>query len=145
MEDGCNWNKFFCTSKEMKSDNPGASSLITDHYLKLIIDIIEPYNCFDERNWEKDLLRYLTFVVLILWIHHHQNAECKGIQWYARENSINLCCWWCSMKNAANEFIPAQGHKVMKIFILKTILLVGCLLYCFEWCVLKLAKMWSLI
>ena len=43
MEDGCNWNKFFCTSKEMKSDNPGASSLINDHYLKLIIDIdIEP-------------------------------------------------------------------------------------------------------
>ena len=29
MEDGCNWNKFFYTSKEMKSDNPGASSLIT--------------------------------------------------------------------------------------------------------------------
>ena len=25
MEDDCDWNKFFYTSKEVKSDNPGAS------------------------------------------------------------------------------------------------------------------------
>ena len=26
IEDDCDWNKFFYTSKEVKSDNPGASS-----------------------------------------------------------------------------------------------------------------------
>ena len=55
MEDGCDWNKVFYTSKEVKSDNPGASPFEINY--KAIIAMREIGRGFTKRG-------YLTFVVL---------------------------------------------------------------------------------
>ena len=63
MEDDCDWNKFFYTSKEVKSDNPEASPFEINY--RAIIATREIGKGFTGLSNS-----LLTFAVL--WIYHHQ-------------------------------------------------------------------------
>ena len=54
MEDDCDLNKFFYTSKEVKSNNLGASPFEIDYKATIAT-----------REIGKDLLGYLTFFVVL--------------------------------------------------------------------------------
>ena len=97
MEDDCDWNKFFYTSKEVKSDNPGASPFEINY--RAIIAMREIGKVFT------GLSNFCGFMNLPppMNVKAFNDMQEKITSTYAYVADG-------SMENAANEFIPEQGQ-----------------------------------
>ena len=96
MEDDCNWNRFFYTSKEVKSNNPGASPFEINYRAIKDLEIGKGFT---------GLSNFCSFLNLpppmnVKTFNDMQEKIASAYNYVADG----------SMKNAANEFIPAQGQ-----------------------------------
>ena len=100
MEDDCDRNKFFYTSKKVKPDNPGASPFEINY--RAIIAMRETgkgftglsnFCGFNFMNSPPPMLNVKAF--------NDMQEKIASTYTYVADGS---------MKNAANEFIPAQGQ-----------------------------------
>ena len=95
MEDDCDWHRFFYTSKEVKSNNPGASPFEINY--RAIITVTEVGKGFT------GLSNFYSFLNLpppinVKTFNDMQEKIASAYNYVADG----------SMKNAANEDIPAQ-------------------------------------
>ena len=97
MEDDCDWKKTFYTSKEVKSDNPGASPFEINY--RAIIAM---------REIGKGFTGLSNFCGFMNLPPPPMNAKAFNDM---QEKIASTYTYVAdgSMKNAANEFIPAQG------------------------------------